>query len=190
MHGTVVSPFVFMLLWAGSRQRDFAPLISHLCWENLDYSSSLARMIKDGITNNDYDNLQSFFRAALMLTSIEDEQQVRWRRRPRRLAKRVPRPPRAFVWCNNVCRTADVLWLQEARVAVVMQSVLEAVHSQRMYYLATDRGLDLVTRMAKHSPLVRRWLFDNRASWAWAATWLETNPRPPSAYYSHYGTQV
>ena len=70
-----------------------------------------------------------------------------------------------------------------------MRSVLDGLHSQRLYYLATEKGLELLARMAKRSPLVRQWLFGHRAEWAWAAAWLEANPRAPS-YYNMYGTQA
>jgi hypothetical protein len=59
--------------------REFSPLISHLCWENLDYSATIMRLIVDGIAVQDHDGLKPMFRAAGILVQINDEAQVgRW----------------------------------------------------------------------------------------------------------------
>jgi hypothetical protein len=76
--------------------------------------------------------------------------------------------------------------LQEERVSVTMRHVLEALHSQRLYYKATETGLEQLVKLARRNEVVRKWLYVHRHLWAWAPTWLEQNLRPPPAYYSNY----
>ena len=72
----------------------------------------------------------------------------------------------------------------------VMKALVDVMHSQRLFYKATETSLEQVVRLARRNPAVRTWLFVNRHLWNWAATWLEQNPRPPLAYYSSYGMPV
>ncbi len=50
--------------------------MAHLCWENAEYSAVFTKIVCNGITANDHDNLKQFFRGASILMGIQDEQQV------------------------------------------------------------------------------------------------------------------
>jgi hypothetical protein len=104
-----------MLPSAVMRKREFGPLIAHLCWENVEYSAVISRVVVDGITTNDYDALKPWFRTAAILVGIEDEQQVRAGAHFGRVCARVHGPVGKEGWCRRprwsraACRPCELL---------------------------------------------------------------------------------
>ncbi|KDO23632.1 hypothetical protein SPRG_11078 [Saprolegnia parasitica CBS 223.65] len=64
------------------------------------------------------------------------------------------------------------------RLDDAMTQFIALLASQQRYFKATETSIDMMCRIAKRTPTVRTWLYENQRSWAWTEKWLEAHAGP------------